>query len=355
MARSRRGPSPAVEAARRRTCYPDDQSSRCAPPSPPRGPSTDEVAVGTGSAALLMDAIPHACADHAARGGRLRALVRRLPARRPQRRRPLRRGGDRRAGHRRPGRLRRDVEALLGRGHRPHPGGRDRQPGQPDRRAPDGRRAATSRPAARARHPGGRRGLPPLRHRAGRLRDGPRARPRAPAGAGAAHLLQGLRPGGPADRGVTDPPSWSRPLDGRRPRFNVTAPAQAAAIASLADTDHLAATVDGTLAGRDGWRPGCARSGSRSPTGSATSSPSSSAPRRPVVASLRRPRHRGPSARAPTACTSRSGSPSAPPRRSTRCSRPPRGPGRGARAGAWAPLLARRRPAGRAAAGLQRR
>jgi histidinol-phosphate aminotransferase len=39
-------------------------------------------------------------------------------------------------------------------------------------------------------------------------------------------------------------------LDARRTRFNVAATGQAAAIASLADTDHLQRTVDGTLEGR---------------------------------------------------------------------------------------------------------
>ena len=40
-------------------------------------------------------------------------------------------------------------------------------------------------------------------------------------------------------------------IDARRPRFNVTAPAQAAALASLDDTDHLAFTVKESIAGRE--------------------------------------------------------------------------------------------------------
>ena len=60
-----------------------------------------------------------------------------------------------------------------------------------------------------------------------------------------AYALAGLRVGtllGPAEIVAS--------ADGRRPRFNVTAPAQAAALASLADREHLAATVAGTVAGR---------------------------------------------------------------------------------------------------------
>lgn len=61
-----------------------------------------------------------------------------------------------------------------------------------------------------------------------------------------AHALAGMRVGyivGPAD--------IVQSLDARRPRFNVTSAAQAAAVASLADRDHLQRTIDGTLAGRD--------------------------------------------------------------------------------------------------------
>jgi histidinol-phosphate aminotransferase len=61
-----------------------------------------------------------------------------------------------------------------------------------------------------------------------------------------AHALAGLRIGyvvGPAD--------IVGPLDAYRPRFNVTSVSQAAAVASLADTAHLQATIDGTLEGRD--------------------------------------------------------------------------------------------------------
>lgn len=61
-----------------------------------------------------------------------------------------------------------------------------------------------------------------------------------------AHALAGLRIGvltGPADL-VAQVDAW-------RPRFNLTAPSQAAALASLQDRVHLAAGVEGTLEGRE--------------------------------------------------------------------------------------------------------
>jgi histidinol-phosphate aminotransferase len=61
-----------------------------------------------------------------------------------------------------------------------------------------------------------------------------------------AYALAGLRIGY-----LLGPAALVRTFDDRRVRFNVTAPAQAAALASLADTDHLAATVAGTLTGRE--------------------------------------------------------------------------------------------------------
>jgi histidinol-phosphate aminotransferase len=60
-----------------------------------------------------------------------------------------------------------------------------------------------------------------------------------------AYALAGLRVGY-----VTGPADLVGAIDGWRVRFNVNAPAQAAAIASLADTDHLERTVTGTLEGR---------------------------------------------------------------------------------------------------------
>jgi histidinol-phosphate aminotransferase len=60
-----------------------------------------------------------------------------------------------------------------------------------------------------------------------------------------AYALAGLRVGY-----VTGPAELVASLDAWRVRFNVNAPAQRAAIASLADTEHLRRTVDGTLEGR---------------------------------------------------------------------------------------------------------
>ena len=61
-----------------------------------------------------------------------------------------------------------------------------------------------------------------------------------------AHALAGMRIGY-----LTGPAALVAEIDARRARFNVTAPAQAAAIASLSDVEHLDATVQGTIAGRD--------------------------------------------------------------------------------------------------------
>lgn len=61
-----------------------------------------------------------------------------------------------------------------------------------------------------------------------------------------AYALAGLRVGY-----VAGPAELIAPLDARRPRFNVTGSAQAAAIASLDDTEHLTATIEGTLASRE--------------------------------------------------------------------------------------------------------
>ncbi|MEX2504272.1 MAG: histidinol-phosphate transaminase [Egicoccus sp.] len=60
-----------------------------------------------------------------------------------------------------------------------------------------------------------------------------------------AHALAGMRVGQ-----LTGPAELVASLDAWRTRFNVAAPSQAAAIASLADRDHLRRTVEGTLEGR---------------------------------------------------------------------------------------------------------
>ncbi len=60
-----------------------------------------------------------------------------------------------------------------------------------------------------------------------------------------AHALAGMRVGA-----LLGPPALVAATDGRRPRFNVAAAAQSAAVASLGDQDHLAATIRGTVEGR---------------------------------------------------------------------------------------------------------
>jgi|SRR6056297_1607235 len=50
---------------------------------------------------------------------------------------------------------------------------------------------------------------------------------------------------------LTGPAGLVAAVDGRRPRFNLAAPAQAAALASITDRAHLAMTIEGTLAGRE--------------------------------------------------------------------------------------------------------
>ncbi|GGI05126.1 pyridoxal phosphate-dependent aminotransferase [Egicoccus halophilus] len=60
-----------------------------------------------------------------------------------------------------------------------------------------------------------------------------------------AHALAGLRIGQ-----LTGPAELVGAIDAWRPRFNVTAASQAAAISSLGDREHLRRCVEGTLAGR---------------------------------------------------------------------------------------------------------
>lgn len=50
---------------------------------------------------------------------------------------------------------------------------------------------------------------------------------------------------------LTGPAALVAEIDAWRPRFNITVPAQAAALAALDDDDHLARTVEVTLAGRE--------------------------------------------------------------------------------------------------------
>ncbi len=71
-----------------------------------------------------------------------------------------------------------------------------------------------------------------------------------------AHALAGLRVGA-----MVGPPELIASADARRPRFNVSAPAQSAAIASLGDTHHVTATITGTLEGRSRLSAGLAAIG----------------------------------------------------------------------------------------------
>jgi histidinol-phosphate aminotransferase len=61
-----------------------------------------------------------------------------------------------------------------------------------------------------------------------------------------AYALAGHRIGA-----LTGPAELVAAVDGRRPRFNLAAAAQAAALASLADRAHLATTVERTVRGRE--------------------------------------------------------------------------------------------------------
>ena len=250
------GPSPVAVAAARETVteahrYPDDQSTalrtaianheRCGP---------DRVAVGTGSAALLMDAVPHLCSPgEEVLAFRHAFVVYRLAAQNADARYvEVADGGPARSGC---DGYRRDVEALLDRV------GPDTQvvvvdnPGNPTGAHLTGeelRFLAEQLPErvtlvvdeAYHQFALGQRGYATVaelgleRPRLLTLRTFSKA-----------YALAGLRIGY-----VTGRPEMVAELDARRTRFNVTAPAQAAARASLADEDHLAMTVEGTIEGR---------------------------------------------------------------------------------------------------------
>ena len=250
------GPSPlAIEAATRTLAeghlYPDDQSLvlRTAIAAH-EGCALEEVAVGNGSAALLMDAIPEVCAD----GGEVVAFERsfvvyRLAARNGGARYvEVATGGP--ATHDTDG-YGRDVEALLaavGDDTRvvvvDHPGNptgaaltgdelRALILGVPDHvtimideayhQFAVGQGDYATVADLDVSHP-----------RLLRLRTFSKA-----------YALAGLRVGyavGPVD--------VIAPIDARRARFNLTAPSQVAAVAALGDVDHLQRTIEGTLTGR---------------------------------------------------------------------------------------------------------
>lgn len=251
------GPSPAAVVAVRNAVdethlYPDDQSIalRQAVAEHEQRP-IDEVAVGTGSAALLMDAIAHACG---ADDGELLTFERafvvyRLGARNAGARyleAPT--GGPATSDEDGYGR---DVDALLSLVS-------DRtacvaidNPGNPTGAHLTGeqlRELVGAIPEhvtvlideAYHQFAVGQRGYAPvaelgLQHpRLVTLRTFSKA-----------YALAGLRVGY-----LVGPAQLVAELDARRTRFNVTSTGQAAAIAALGDREHLQRTVEGTLAGR---------------------------------------------------------------------------------------------------------
>lgn len=251
------GPSPAAVRAAKDVLddahlYPDDQSVALREEvATHEARALEEVAVGTGSAALLMDAIAHACAD----GGSLATFERafvvyRLAARNaraPYIEAPT-------AGPATPTAdgYGRDVEALLDVVDDDTAVVVIDNPGNPTgayltgdelRTLVEGVPAAVPIIVDEAYHQFavGQRGYATVaelgldRPNLLVLRTFSKA-----------YALAGLRVGylvGDSD--------LVGQLDARRTRFNVTATAQAAASAALGDHDHLARTVQGTLEGRD--------------------------------------------------------------------------------------------------------
>ena len=250
------GPSPAAVAAAREALldahrYPDDQSLALRTAiAAHEGLSLEQIAVGTGSAALLMDAIPEVCRegeeivafDHsfimyrlAAQNARARYLA--APV-----------GGPATAEANGYGR---DVEVLLdlvGDGTRAVV---IDNPGNPTgahltgeelrflvERLPE--HVTVFIDEAYHQFAVGQRGyatvaeLGLVHPRLVTLRTFSKA-----------YALAGMRIGY-----LMGPPELVARFDARRSRFNVTAPAQVAAVASLGDTDHLRRVVDGTIAGR---------------------------------------------------------------------------------------------------------
>jgi histidinol-phosphate aminotransferase len=252
------GPSPlAVEAATRvlqeAHLYPDDQSVALrAAVADHLGRPLEEVAVGTGSAALLMDAIPHLCQptpDAEVLAFERSFVVYRLAARNAGARYvevatdgPATIGRDGYA---------RDVEALLAAVTDATRVVVVDNPGNPTGAHLTGdelRALVTGVPGDvtviidEAYH-----------EFAGDQRDYGTVAELGLDHPGVltlrtfskAYALAGLRVGS-----ISGPAELVAALDARRTRFNVTATGQAAAIASLGDLAHLARTVSGTLEGR---------------------------------------------------------------------------------------------------------
>jgi histidinol-phosphate aminotransferase len=252
------GPSPlAVEAATRALhdahLYPDDQSTALrAAVADHLGCPADQVAVGTGSAALLMDAIPHLCdgVDDAEVVAFERAfVVYRLAARNARAGYvEVPTGGPATLG--RDG-YTRDVDALLAAVTDATRVVVIDNPGNPTGAHLTGdelRTVITSVPEhvtvivdeAYHEFAAGQRGYATVAELG---IDHPRVLTLRTFSK--AYALAGLRVGS-----IHGPAGLVAELDGRRTRFNVTATGQAAAIASLGDLAHLARTVAGTLEGR---------------------------------------------------------------------------------------------------------
>ena len=253
------GPSPrAVEAIERTAAdahrYPDDQSSALRERlADHEGVEVAQVAVGTGSAGLLMDAVAHACADSddATVVSFERAfVVYRLAARNAGAtylEAPT-------AGAATPAQdgYVRDVDELLSQVDERTRAVLVDNPGNPTgahltgeqlRRLVEGVGERTTVVVDEAYHDfaTGQRGYATVAELG---LDHPRLV--VTRTFSKAHALAGLRVGyvvGPADL-VADLDAW-------RVRFNVTATAQAAALASLDDEEHVAACVRQTLEGRE--------------------------------------------------------------------------------------------------------
>lgn len=252
------GPSPAaLEAARTMLAdghrYPDDQSVALRTAlADHAGVPTERVAVGTGSAALLMDLIPHACAD--ADDAEVVAFARSFVVYRLAARNAgasyveVPTGGPATAeddGYAR------DVDALLERvGDATRVVAID-NPGNPTGAHLTGEeltRLIAGVPdhvtividEAYHHFAAGQRGYQ-------RVADLEVSHPRllVLTTFSKAYALAGLRVGA-----VTGPAELVQALDARRTRFNVTATGQAAARAALDDTDHLQHTIEGTRQGR---------------------------------------------------------------------------------------------------------
>jgi histidinol-phosphate aminotransferase len=251
------GPSPravaaANEAVAEANLYPDDQSVELRDAlAELEGRSVDEVAVGTGSAALLMDLIAHECRDDDVSIATFERafVVYRLGARNAGARYvEAATGGPATAGS---DGYARDVDALLGVVDDTTRVVLVDNPGNPTGAHLTGdelRALVAGVPEhvtivldeAYHHFATGQRGYATAAELG---LDHPRLLVLRTFSK--AYALAGLRVGY-----LTGPAELVASLDAWRVRFNLNAPGQRAAIASLGDTDHLQRTIDGTLEGR---------------------------------------------------------------------------------------------------------